>query len=526
MTEDDIGILEMVETSESEKKELEIKKREKVQIFPYQKEHVSKILHILENELAYLDVSSFGGGKTVIAIAIAIVLKMGIMVFGPKAVLPTWHRQAKKYGVHVYTVLTYNSLRGTEKSGVNHDLLIREGDKFKITPILEKCARRGLLIIFDECHYLKNENSQLEAAHTLVKEAYRLFRQNYNVRVAALSATPADKKENITSLFKILGIILSDKLYSYVRSSKTYIAEGLQEAINKCEKYDKDTTFHVTLRQLNHATSKTICHDLYTRVLKSHITSSMFDPPVESKKEIKNYFVLMDKEDLERMKKGALMFSSATSYKPDTSEISYKSINWGMVTESRKEIDSAKVNSIVRITKEHLEKFPTCKVILYFTFKRNMADAKKLLETYGATILNGDIVKDEDRTRIIENFQADNDNCRVLISNPKVGGVGIELDDKIGNRPRFMFIAPNYNFIDQFQATGRIHRKETKSKATIYFIYSREFPFETGILNSMIEKSRIARDMLQNNQNNIIFPGELDELIEKSKNELNTEIEI
>ncbi len=489
-------------------------------IFPYQQEHTEKVINILKNELAYLDVSSFGGGKTIIAIAASIILKMGLIVFAPKSVIPSWERQAKKYGVHIYNIMTYNSLRGTSKSGVNHDLLKRDGDVFFPTKTLEKCAKSGVLIVYDECHYLKNENSQLDAAHALTKEAYRLARQGYNIRIAALSATPADKKENITSLFKILGIVLSDKLYNYNRSSKTYILEGLQEAINKCEKYDKETTFHVTLRPINHGTIKTICHELYTRILKPHITSSMHDPPIDTEKDIKNYFVHMEPEDLERMKKGALMFSSATSYKPDTNEISYKCIDWGMVTQSRKEIDSAKVNAMVRITKEHLAKYVGAKVILYFTFKRDMYRAQELLSEYGAKVLNGDIVKNEERTKIINLFQADNDDCRVLISNPKVGGVGIELDDKIGNRQRFMFIAPNYNFIDQFQATGRIHRKETKSRAVIRFIYSRDFPFETGILNSMVEKSRIARDMLQSNQRSIVFPGELDELIEKTEAEL------
>jgi hypothetical protein len=81
-----------------------------------------------------------------------------------------------------------------------------------------------------------------------------------------------------------------------------------------------------------------------------------------------------------------------------------------------------------------------------------------------------------------------------------------------------MFIAPSYMFIDQFQSTGRIYRKNTKSKATIRFVYSREFPYETGIINSMIEKSRVARDMIQSEQN-VIFPGEIDSIIEKTKEE-------
>ena len=79
-----------------------------------------------------------------------------------------------------------------------------------------------------------------------------------------------------------------------------------------------------------------------------------------------------------------------------------------------------------------------------------------------------------------------------------------------------MYIAPSYMFIDQFQATGRIHRKDTKSKATIRFIYSREFPYEDSIFQSMAEKSKVARDMiLSDKMSSIVFPGEINEEIER-----------
>lgn len=486
-----------------------------IEIFPYQKEHFKKVLSILQNELGYLDVSVFGAGKTHICLAVAATFQMGILVIGPKTVLPTWEKNCKIYGIKLFAQLTYSGLRGTEAKGVRHDLLERDHDDFHPTPKIEEYAKTGLLIVFDECHYLKNEKSQqLAAAQVLSREAARLAKVGYNVRIAALSATPADKKENITSLFKILGIINSNKLYRYDRSTKTYTSVGLQEAINKCNRYDPDGTFHIICRPVNKTTSKLICHELYTRILKKHITSSMPEPPIESQKDMKNLFAIMPKEDVERMKKGALLFSSATSYRHEIGEVNYSSANWGDIILSRREIDSSKVNTMVRLSIEELERDPNCKVILYFTFKRDMIESARQLKKYSPLIMNGDIVKTEDRLKLMEKFQRDDNDYRVFISNPKVGGLGIELDDKIGTHPRFMFIAPSYMFIDQFQATGRIHRKETKSKATIRFVYSREFPYEDSILNSMLLKSLVARDMILQGQSNIIFPGELDQIIE------------
>ena len=501
----------MEEKIKSDEEEDEI---QSLNILPSQVEHFKKVLNILQNEVGYLDVSQFGAGKSFICLAVAITLNLSIILVAPKTVIPQWRKLAKRYGVHIYTALTYNALRGTEKGGVGHDLLTRNGDEFIPTSTVEECARAGLLIVYDECHYLKNDNSQLRAAAALSREAVRLSRMGCNVRIAALSATPADKKENITNLFKILGIILEPNLYRYNRSTKKYVLEGLQEAINKCNRYDRDNTFHIICRSVNKSTSKLICHELYTRVLKNVISSSMPNPDNGFKKDIKNIFAIMPPEDVERMKAGALLFASATSYRPETGMVNYTSTDWGKVTESRREIDSSKVSTMCRLAREELDKDKNCKIILYFTYKRDMYRAKELLEKYGSLVMNGDITKDSERTKLIEAFQKPDTEFRVFISNPKVAGVGIDLSDNDGRFRRFTFAAPSYNFIDEWQGTGRSFRMNTKSDAVIRFVYSKAFPYESSILQSIAEKSQVARDMSQENQQGILYPGEIESIIE------------
>ena len=499
----------MEENIDSEEEEIE-----SLNILPSQVEHFKKVLNILQNEVGYLDVSAFSCGKSYCALAVAITLNLSLMLFAPKTVIPQWRKLAKRYGVHIFTAMTYNALRGTEKGGVNHDLLTRNGDEFIPTQILEECARAGLLIVYDECHYLKNDNSQLHAAAALSKEAVRLSRMGYNVRIAALSATPADKKENITNLFRILGIILEPNLYRYNRSTKKYVLEGLQEAINKCNRYDRDNTFHIVCRSVNKSTSKLICNELYTRVLKNVISSSMPNPDNGYKKDIKNIFAIMPPEDVERMKAGALLFASATSYRPETGMVNYTSADWGKVTESRREIDSAKVFTMCRLARQELDKDNNCKVILYFTFKRDMYRAKDLLEKYGALVMNGDITKDSERTGLIDAFQKPDTEFSVFISNPKTSGCGISLDDVDGRFKRFTFAAPSYNFIDEWQSTGRTYRMNTKSDAVIRFVYSKAFPYESSILQSIAEKSQVARDLSRENQQGMLYPGEIESIIE------------
>lgn len=491
----------------------------KVNLEPYQVTHFNKVLNILENEHSYMDVSTFGAGKTHITFAVAEKLKMKMVVICPKTTKNNWTKWSKYYGIEILSLMTYQLLRG--KSGqVNHDLLEINDKKYYSTDKFDEYAKGGLLLVFDECHMAKNENTQLYSSHALVKSIIKFARLGYNCRVAILSATPSCKREHVTSIFKLLGVITSDKLYNYNRGNKIYELIGLQEAIDKCNRYDPDTTFHITSRPVNQGTSKTICHELYKRILKIYMVSSMPEPPIKSIKDSKNLYALMPPEDLQKLKDGVNMFSSATDYKFQTQEITYTGVNWGDITKSRIQIDSAKVPTICRLARQNLTDDYNCKVLLYFNYNNDMKTASNLLKEYKPLIMNGQ-TSNKERESIIKKFQKDDNEYRVIISNPKVGGMGIDLDDKYGNHLRYMYITPSYFFNDQYQATGRIHRKTTKSKATIRFVYSREFPYETGILNSMALKSSVSRDMITQKQTNVKFPGEYEEEIELTPEELN-----
>lgn len=492
-----------------------------VEVRPHQVPHFKRVVDILSHEYGYLDVSTFGAGKTHITCAIAASFKLNMIVIGPKSTLNNWRKWTKIYGIHLIASMTYQSLRGQDCYELNHSLLERVDGEYRATDLFEQCVKSNVLLVFDEYHNLKNENTQLASAHALVKSLIRLVRMGYKARIALLSGTPCVEKESVTSTFKMLGIIQSDKLYNYNRSSKKYELVGIQEAIDKCNQYDPDETFAITCRSINKTTAKTICYDLYTRVLKRFIVSSMPPPPISSYKDVKNYYILMPPNDVERLKKGLLLFKSATNYRHEVQEVDLSGANWGDMSTSRQEIDSAKIYSVCRLASQNLIENKNCKVAIYCNYKRDMKSAASYLAKYNPLVMDGSS-SEKQRSEIIKNFQADNDDYRVIISNPKVGGIGIDLDDKYGSRPRIMYILPSYFFTDEFQATGRIYREGTKSAATIRFIYSRAFPYETGILNSMANKSNVLRNMVTSDQNSIKFPGEYEELLELTPEEIAT----
>jgi hypothetical protein len=490
-----------------------------VQIRPAQVPHFRRILEILSRDYGYLDVSPLGSGKTHLTYGVASAFKLNVMVICPVSAVSNWKRCAKMYGINLLGIMSYETLRG-QSGKVSHNLLEVVGEEYRSTEVFDQCVKSGLLLVFDEYHRVKNENTQLASAHALVKGLVRLVRMGYKARVALLSGTPCEQKESVTSTFKMLGIILSDQLYEYNRSSKVYNLIGIQEAISKCNEYDPNETLSIACRTINRTTAKTICYDLYTRVLKRFAVSSMPPPENMPEKDAKNYYIIMPPKDVERMKDGVLLFKSATNFNEITKETNVKGNNWGDVTKSRREIDSAKIPSVCRIAEEQLLKDPNCKVLIYCNYTDDIHYASAKLAKYNPVVIYGKINKTAERDRLINLFQEDNNNHRVVVTNPKVGGMAIELDDKVGTHPRHTYILPSYFFSDQHQVTGRTWRDGTKSKSTIRFIYSRAFPYESGILDSMAKKSNVVRNMVTEEHEKLIFPGEYEELLELTPDEI------
>ena len=241
---------------------LKIKQRKGIKLEKYQVQHYKKIVEILKNEIAYLDVSTQGAGKTHISFAIAATFKLKLLVICPKSTISNWKKWSKYYGLKILKIMSYQSLRGMKDKPLNHDLLTKEGDKYIGSEEFDEYIKKGILLVFDECQMVKNENTQLYSAHALVKSVIRIVKTNHPVgrksRIAVLSATPSVTKEQVISVFKILGIITSDKLYNYNRSNKNYELLGLQEAIYKCNRFDPDMTYYSTCRPINKTTVKTI----------------------------------------------------------------------------------------------------------------------------------------------------------------------------------------------------------------------------------------------------------------------------
>jgi len=485
-----------------------------IKIQSYQIDHLNRVCNILHHHHCYVDTSRMGSGKTIIAIAVAQKYGLSLIVVCPVSTSTKWQAECAKYGVKLITTISYASLRGSKKYVPTHGLLIRREDDYTVTEDYLKYVQAGILLVFDEVQNVKNDNAQLHAAHCLVTSLVSISSSS---RIALLSETLCDQIKCSESLLKIMGIITKDKLYRYDQNLKLYEPEGIDQVINKAKSLDLETTNKILKTFiLDKKTASPLCYDLYDKVIKHYLSSSMSlkyqTKEIIITKDACNGYYEMEPNDIELLHKGVSLLARSTRYREDTGTVDLRLGNWGEITQALIMIEQSKVNVAIRLVKQDLLSNPDCKVILYFNFIEDMKTLCDKLSEFNPLLMYGQ-TKLKKRDQIIQKFQSDNNDYRLLISNARVGGVGIDLDDHTGNHPRFMYIIPSYNFIELHQATGRVFRNTTKSSPKIRFIYSKQYPKETSIINALSRKAEVTRNMSYDPTDNK-FPDDYSTYIE------------
>lgn len=113
----------------------------------------------------------------------------------------------------------------------------------------------------------------------------------------------------------------------------------------------------------------------------------------------------------------------------------------------------------------------------------------------------------KDRQHNINAFQT-NSECRVFAAIVEVGGVGVSLDDTVGDSPRTVYIIPDFSIISMHQAAHRIYRRLTKSTAHVILVFVNVDLDQQSLIAALARRDKVLSDMmvLQVAQGTI-FPG-------------------
>lgn len=479
-----------------------------IRLCDYQEPHLAKLSQILQHNYVALDYSRTGLGKTYTASALSTSYKYPIILISTPTIFSVWKKMETEHGVVIRDMLSYDILRGIHGKKCNHPYLTRDDqDKYAPTPYLISLINQGVMFVFDEMSKLKNQDCQARrASHVIIKT---IISKRSVSRVLLLSALPCDKPIHVLSLMQLLGIIYDDKFIEYDQSERIYHLRGMQEAIDWCYARNpsaiRDVVYQYPVRHKKDILN--LGMELYRHAVFDNLSSCMkVNNPIDEMLDVKNGYYPIDSRNLTLLLAGKTILHKAVRYNNDLEDINSSQVNWGQITQGLELLGRGKLKMMAQMARVFLMSNPQSKGVIGVWFIDHIKWLAEVLAEYGVVTLYGG-VKMSERTNVIDRFQDPDSNCRIIIINPTVGGMGISLDDRDGNHPRWMLLMPDYRLMDLVQCTGRVHRNSTRSKrdTIIRFVYAKAFKMESKILSALLRKSNAAR-IVVSGESGIILP--------------------
>jgi len=517
----------------------------KLELKEYQKPHFKKILDILVERSGALDLSKAGLGKTIIAIAVSLALKLPLFVICPKTMISAWEESCRKYNATLLEIYSYQSFKGKSGKQPNHQYLIRsdiesltiddEGNaksmirtEFNCTSIMKELLDKGCLFICDEFQEVKNNSAQSKAVATVIQDLIHT-----TTRYLFLSRTPIENINQAIHLMRVFQFIDKPRLY-FKDQTGNYNYEGALQIIRICDIIDEESTNVIIEDSKPHTQTsiREMCFKLFYSVLIPEISSSMVDDQIETfVNDTKNGFYDVSHEDalliqkgLDILKQEVTKFAKIAEIENEKSEKNNTEEN----TEEKKKgtlrakiipamryIEFGKSGIFSRKAIEDLTKDPDCKILIALHFLDSIKEVyQKVSQNFSCEMLTGSLTL-ERREEIIRLFQENSNKIRCIIFQIKVGGVGVSFHDIFGNHPRKMYISPGYEMSIIYQASMRIYRQGIKSDAQTRIVYAKGISQEMRILDALARKTEtlkkiISTDSLRYDK----FPGDFEQYIE------------
>ena len=484
-------------------------------LLPHQKEHVKRIIKTLAKNKSIIDLSLMGRGKTYTTCYSACAIKCIMVVVCPASVESKWREMRDKYNAPVWKVISYESLRGMRNKQPKHGLLSRT-DKvskndthttsFSVSKSLSEVTdSRWVLFVFDEVQKTKNKSATAKACITLVSHACSKAKS----RVILLSGTPVDKKEQSINILRMMGLVSSIVLARTDPDTGVVKWVGFSRLYKTCIEKDEDRTLRIKDNyNMNRIKDfPKLSYDLFIQVVLRNLSSKMPSDVISKNLDIRNrYFTCTDSE---KMKLATWIGEMRCFTEELLNGEGEKKINiMSNIQKCLVQIENAKISMIIRNARNVLTSSTNTKVCIMVNFTSSLEQLKERLADYYPIVINGQVPKDK-RYDLLKPFQEDNDDRRLIIANMDVLSTGVDLDDKNGKFPRYVFASPNYKTMVIQQMTYRFLRANTKSDTTIDFVYGNCNIEESSILGCLAKKACVMRDAcLDGGNTKVKYPDE------------------
>lgn len=516
-----------------------------IHLLSYQKTHVDILHGFLDQRQFAFDFSLMGSGKTFTSTRLAFDRKFKhVIVICPTSVIPKWNAMKKlAKDVPFRACISFQGLRSTTFHQPKHGLLHRfeqpsimqragSTPEFSATSLYKSYVEEGVLLIVDEVQNIKNYSSQYLAAKELISEIMKATpgsneaKGEATSKVLMLSASPIDKREQAVRFFRSLGVLNRSLAYWNPQTHQMDWA-GLRDVQVFCSSINDVVTLATPVRLPREATFDNYVYRLFINVIKVYCSATMRVETHAALLKKYNAYYFIDKEGEEILLRGMSSLTTATRFQDGQVNLqgTEAAVRISSVVRALQVIETGKISLFCRLVKKYASEQRQCKIVVAVNYSETINDLKRMLSEFNPLLLQG-ASSVKQRETVLKKFAEPTLEHRLLLCNQGVASTGIDLDDKHGAFPRICLVSPNYSSITAFQLGHRFHRIDTKSNATVHFVFAmREgmSPSQSGdiqelkVLDALSRKSEVMRATCDSEMiPDVQFPGEHEEFIETS----------
>lgn len=493
---------------------------EPIHLRPNQIPHFIRSTEIYNRSHGLIDLSRMGLGKSINVIALARYFGLPLGIIGPISSLLTWQSLVERYKFQVNFMIGYQALRSVKGKQPSHGLLRRvetsSGVHFTAEPHFTEMVKKGMILVIDEFHHIKNDSDQHRACRALTME---ILRVGGSSRFSLLSGSPVDKEEHVVNLLRLIGYIRHPLLSEYNKERAELKLLGAQELIDVCRQYDNEGTEEVIATcPFDHKTVSSLCFRLYTDVIQDYITSAIRSLASDNQlMNVRNGYFNMSPQAEAEYQNAINEMCTAARFNPVLQTINRRNANFGAITTALMHSEKSKLEIFERIARMKLadKSDPNTvqtKVIIFLNFVNSILTLAERMKDLNPLLMYG-ATPDSERDVILKKFQRPTNEFNLAIVNPKVGGESLNWHDLDGRFTRYVMYSPDHDILKAHQARYRTCRDGSKSRTDVVMVYGKIGMRETSVLNALARKSDVMRQTLpQQVQDGIRFPGDyLDE---------------
>lgn len=449
----------------------------KPELKDHQVPHLEALLAIAVLARCFIDLSGLGTGKTVVAIALAIILGLQIIVICPNTAKGTWIDHLKRYRVlspvtGFDNVISYDGFRSLTGYQPKHGMLKRTENPLTFTPTryLKRILQCGVLFVFDEAQKLKNQDTQIIKAVFALQETLFSMPETKS-RILLLSGSLFDKHDCSSNIMTMLGL-----------------GTDVEKLLAMCKAKDEEKYLKfIADNTLTNSVDENL-YKIFITFFKDQYCSSMLMPARECVVDIKLGLYTIDKAS--EVEFDIALGKLASAFVDEQMVGGRKLRDFRVLGKALHMVQYAKRKLAIEKIQKQLDN--GCKVLFFADYLDVMEEIMEHFKKYNPLIIHGQCTPME-RELAKQRFNRLDNNYRLILITTSTGGASISLDDIIGDFPRVTYIMPGLKAIDIFQAIGRTNRVTTKGivRTRLLFAKTKNDETEFRIMKALLSKGEI-----------------------------------